>query len=360
MKKVLKIILDYDDVLVECNSRAVALLNMELGTSYTIEDISDWGNSNGGGIDERVKYFHDPDFVLAQRPHRGAVKLVKTLQTFGEVFICTAVPPLVAGARITNILKNFPMIPPENIIVGNRKDLVHGDILLDDGFHNLVNANVTYPVLFRKPWSREITGFLSVGNYDEFITLVKLIMEDAPVRKSDTYVTSLVGPSGSGKTWIARELCETGKFARVKSHTTRKPRFEGEDDYYFIDQEEFLRKKNDGFFFETSSYLGEYYGTAKEDVKRVSETGKNPLLIQDINGAIAIKKHYKNALTVFINRDMSECVRAILKRNLPVDEATVRIISLGSEFRNEPLCDLSVKNQGDEAVKSICRFLEER
>ena len=39
----MKVILDYDDVLNECNEEAIRKLNKEYGYSYCLEDITNWG-----------------------------------------------------------------------------------------------------------------------------------------------------------------------------------------------------------------------------------------------------------------------------------------------------------------------------
>ncbi len=82
----------------------------------------------------------------------------------------------------------------------------------------------------------------------------------------------LVGKSASGKDTIQKELIKMGMKA-VVSYTTRPPR-NGEIDgvaYHFITKEEFLKKEEQRYFAETTSYnvaSGEtwYYGSAVEDL----------------------------------------------------------------------------------------------
>ncbi len=82
----------------------------------------------------------------------------------------------------------------------------------------------------------------------------------------------LVGKSCSGKTTIAKELKKLG-LEEVISYTTRPPR-KGEIDgvtYHFISEDEFLKKYNNGFFAETTSYKVVFeeiwrYGSAVEDL----------------------------------------------------------------------------------------------
>jgi len=85
----------------------------------------------------------------------------------------------------------------------------------------------------------------------------------------------LYGGTGSGKTCVAKSIEGRG-YRRIVTYTTRPPR-EGEIngvDYHFIDNEEFLKKKENGFFGETNTYstvCGKwYYGSAWEDYSRDS------------------------------------------------------------------------------------------
>ena len=98
------------------------------------------------------------------------------------------------GVRIQQIKAAFPNIPDENIIMGYAKNLVHFDVTLDDGPHNILKSTATYPVLFRKPWNRMLSGVLAVNNYDEFLTLVHQIKSAFMEEKKQTnyFVTWLL------------------------------------------------------------------------------------------------------------------------------------------------------------------------
>jgi guanylate kinase len=57
------------------------------------------------------------------------------------------------------------------------------------------------------------------------------------MNKSDIKIL-ILGRSGTGKTTIAQELVNHLGYTQVKSYTTRPPRYEGEDSYIFLTQEE--------------------------------------------------------------------------------------------------------------------------
>lgn len=99
-----------------------------------------------------------------------------------DVYFITAVAPAFMGIRAKQILTAFPEFPPENIILGNAKNLVQFDIILDDAIHNVLETPATYPVLMRKPWNWKMTGLLSVNQMSEFVSLVRQIIHASQTR----------------------------------------------------------------------------------------------------------------------------------------------------------------------------------
>lgn len=350
MKKKLNFLLDYDDVLVKCNDTAIKRLNSEYGTEYTIYDIKKWGPM-GNRLDERLKYYSDPDFIASLPLMEGAREFVQELSEIGDVFIMTSVESICASARITHILENFPEIPASNILIGGRKDMINADMALDDGIHNLENSNAAYPVLFQRPWNYGKNGILSVSGYKEFLQLAHIIGNFSK-KEGLPELVSIIGPVGSGKKEIANNLIDSGIFKRVATYTTKKDA----TSYHIISRDDFTYRKESGFFFETSIYMGEFFGTRYDDIIAVIDEGKIPVMILDINGAMAIQSKF-NTLNVFAKTSKEDCIREILSRNFPIDEAVQKITSLDLELHNEELCDLSISK--DEIGKIISLYEKE-
>lgn len=353
----MKIILDYDDVLNECNEEAIRKLNEEYGYSYSVEDITNWGIL-GNDLDKRLPYFNQPDFTANIPVKSNARKFVcDLLKRNCEVFIATSVPSQCAGARVTDIIKHFPEIDPGNILIGSRKDLLTADILLDDRYHNIKNSKVHYPVLFRKPWNMQHTGIPAVFTYKDFLTLVDMLLNTQKRlnRFCSPNIFVLVGPSASGKTTIQNKLLETGIFIRTKSCTTRYPRGTKDNDYRFLSVSEFKEIEANEGFIETTFYKGDYYGTSQEEFLHCLNTGKKLVFVMDINGALRIKNLYKKrACTIFIKREPLDCIHSILDR-LQAGETTQedtanRLNSLYAEYENEKFCDVSIINDTIENV----------
>ena len=352
-KTKMTIALDFDDVLGDCNGYALKLTNEKYGTNLGLEDISHWGEG-GSDADKRLECFEQEDFFRNQPLLPGAAEFVHELAADGrrDVFIVTAIAPRFAHIRAQRILEELPDIKPENILIGSRKDIVHTTVMLDDKAENVLKSNAEYSVLFRRPWNSQLTGMLSVNNYREFLAMVDRIERNhyaKPTGKEQgTKVIALVGPSGSGKTALAQKLAESPLFSIPRSTTTRCRREgEGEDAYNFISREEFIAKKEQGCFLETTSYAGENYGTTRDEIESIWKQGKHAVMPIDICGANAMHSVFGDrAVSVFINRPRTDVIAAILERNVSNAEKIKRLISLDHEYANRDICDMFINNDG--------------
>lgn len=111
------------------------------------------------------------------------------------------------------------------------------------------------------------------------------------------------GPSGVGKGTVCTEYVkEHDDCALSVSATTRAPR-EGEKDgvnYYFIGEDEFVKKIGDGGFLENAVFCGNRYGTPKEPVLKMLEDGKDVILEIEVQGAMQVRSSYPEGVFVFV------------------------------------------------------------
>lgn len=176
----------------------------------------------------------------------------------------------------------------------------------------------------------------------------------------------LAGPSGSGKTTIMQELVKQHpeiKYAR--SMTTRPYRDKSDDNMYcFISEENFLKKKKTGKFFETSQYAGHWYGTPKFEYERAVKGGYHIIKALDIDGALTVKKALdRHCILFYVCRRKEYVVKALVERAVAnpalVNDVTNRIIdNLSSDCPNPTLlrcADHIVHNDGtvEAAAKSV-------
>lgn len=116
----------------------------------------------------------------------------------------------------------------------------------------------------------------------------------------------LAAPSGAGKTTIKTRIMQVleNQLAFSISATTRAIRPGERDgiDYFFISASEFKNKIDaDGFVEWEMVYEGMYYGTTRDEMQRIWNLKKTPLLDIDVYGAIKVKNIFgDHALAIFI------------------------------------------------------------
>ncbi len=358
----LRVGLDVDDILYDCNGYALELLRRKYGDdpALDINRIKSWG-VQGTAADERLKFFSDPQFVRSQPLIPGAKKFVGDLCGFADVFFVTSVPPGCMSARAERLAEDFPQVPAGNIIMGTRKDLVILDILLDDASHNISSSQASYPVLMRKPWNTSLSGLLSVNSYSDFVHLAKIIGKSFMEKRPDLRaggVLCLVGPTGTGKTEIAAALTRSPGFEKPLTTTTR-PRAAGESEsaYRFVTDEEFILERDRGEFIETTVYSTFSFGTSRRHIDPIVEAGRIAVIPIDICGAVTLKNVYRSkALLVFTDGDKRAILTNILGRDIPDDDKINRIMSIDFELRNIEFCDFAVRyDEGADACVARIR-----
>ena len=358
--------LDVDDLLMECVPYAIRLANekYQFDPPLSIYEVDHWGKL-GTRADVIFELMDDPDFYRNQPAIKGAKEFVKKLSQMTEVFVTTAVWPQYMSLRFQRILEEFPEIPADHILMGSRKDKIDVDILFDDGMHNVFRSNAAYPILMRRPWNREATGVLAVNNYDEFLKLVEVIADSYSVRPDrfslhEPSVVVLVGPSGSGKNEIAEGLLEkTDCFEKLVSYTTDTKTVEAREEWYrYMDMDQFHRMYENGEIFESTTYANHLYGSRKSDVEQILARGKHVLTVMDICGAMAMKTHFPNVVTIYTKREKKALMTAILEKDMSTENKVNRILAIEAETQNAQICDYVVRSDDcDQAVEQISRSL---
>lgn len=110
-------------------------------------------------------------------------------------------------------------------------------------------------------------------------------------------------PSGAGKTSLVSALVSSSPEISVSiSHTTREKRA-GENDgvnYHFVEQSQFELMIEAGEFLESANVFDHSYGTSNEAVSSQLATGSDVILEIDWQGALQVRKHKPDCLSIFI------------------------------------------------------------
>ena len=127
------------------------------------------------------------------------------------------------------------------------------------------------------------------------------------------------GPSGVGKdTLIKRILDQDPNLRYSVSCTTRTPR-DGEVDgasYTFVSRDAFQDLIAQGAFLEHANYNGHLYGTLRERVEALRDSGHDALLKIEVNGAEQVRRSEPGGLFIFVvPPSKDELVRRQVERN---------------------------------------------
>lgn len=163
------------------------------------------------------------------------------------------------------------------------------------------------------------------------------------------------GFSGVGKgTVIQMVLNELPGLKFSVSCTTRAPRAGEEDgvNYYFLSEEEFERKIDEGAFIEYTRTFTNYYGTLKSEIDTPIAAGVDILLELNVVGAKNIKKLYPDCVTIFVRPPSLEALKArLVGRGSESPESLERRLNeIDSESKEIPSYDYVVVN----AVARTC------
>lgn len=166
----------------------------------------------------------------------------------------------------------------------------------------------------------------------------------------------LIGPSASGKTAVGKCLEEEFNIKKVVTYTTRAIR-KGETngiDYNFLTKEEFLEKKEKGFFFETMEYQNNFYGTSCASIK------DNRYMILDLNG---YDKYIQSDF--FVKAYYLECDKTIRERRMilrgdSIESVLNRLSSDDSSFslQNRKFNGLII-DSSNLTIKELARLIYE-
>jgi len=341
----IKIGIDFDDVLAPYTQLCVDMQNKDHGTHYTINDINKWGTDGNSAIRAVSRYYGKPESYHKQKVSDEAKSFMAKLRKIADVYIITAMPPLLMSLRAEQIMDAFPDFPADHILMGSAKNLVQFDITLDDGPHNILKSGSTYPVLFRKPWNHDLSGVLTVNTYDEFLVLVdqvKTSMIEGKKVPEKPCVIALVGPSGSCKKQLRKELSSTIAIAVESRHVDE------------IDPSNSVETITD------SIYGGTKYTMIEKDISKRLNAGYNVVCAVDMCGALTLKRTYPTII-VFCKRSRELMIHDVISRqDMSDEEKTLRILSMEQELRNEKLCDFSVRTENVSfAAKQIEKLLQD-
>lgn len=163
-------------------------------------------------------------------------------------------------------------------------------------------------------------------------------------------VFMVVAPSGAGKSSLVNALLAQDTSLNLSiSCTTRTPR-PGEVDkrhYIFVAQDEFQALREQDGLLEWAEVHGNFYGTPRAPVEAAMGAGKDIILEIDWQGARQVRRHYPQAVGVFILPPSIDALASRLK-NRGQDAPHViarRLLAAGGEMAHASDCEYVIINQ---------------
>lgn len=178
--KRLTILIDADDVLDDLLPAWVAVLNRLSGQNLTPEDINDWYIPQYyPTLPAETVYAvpTQPEFWGTVDAVPGAVDGLKSLLDAGhQVRIVSASHYSSLHFKIPRLLELFPYLTWDNFIITSNKELVQGDIIVDDNLLNMMDPK-KFNILFDRPHNRsrneEEYGAVRVHDWDEVLLAIR-------------------------------------------------------------------------------------------------------------------------------------------------------------------------------------------
>lgn len=179
-------------------------------------------------------------------------------------------------------------------------------------------------------------------------------------------------PSGAGKTSVVMRVIEKLKnlmpIQKVITYTTRPKRSVETDgiDYHFLTPQDFLNKKAQDFFLETTQYNGYYYGSPKSITHDVKH-GKSFIIVTDMPGAKNLKTNLlPSAVTIWITiPNIQELRKRLEKRGTDSPEVIEKRLEMArkemAQEAKENFFDFHVQNNKfDTAVDDVIKIIKQK
>lgn len=190
----MRIFIDIDDTITNFGEVLLKNLNEKYNTNYTIEDIINW--------DWIKEKFKEPWSVLTPWFWRE-VKVDKKAKNFiekrikdgDEIYIATAtfIDEALPVKIETTLNQLDNIIDKDHVIITKNKNILCGDIMIDDAIHNLINNNCKYNICFSQPWNfslllkKDCPSILRTSNWDfinNYINMIKAYNKEYIFKKN--------------------------------------------------------------------------------------------------------------------------------------------------------------------------------
>lgn len=171
----------------------------------------------------------------------------------------------------------------------------------------------------------------------------------------------LIGPSGVGKSTLIQKLLQIGTPCdHLITHTTRSMRSKEQhaQDYFFISDQEFIKKIENNEFISFRKIYDNYYGISKDFIHSKLQSQEN--IISALTGDVAqeMKTIFdKKVVSIFISIPSLDVLkkRLIQRQSETEHSLNIRLASAKIELQSQNSFDYNITNDNFEKTLSILK-----
>ncbi|MGN5457056.1 MAG: hypothetical protein ACI4XN_13755 [Candidatus Kurthia intestinigallinarum] len=158
------IVCDVDQVLNNLTEVMLEIFNERYGTSYAMEDLTDFNLENVLSPEEAYNakaIFNSPDIWDKVKPLPGSQEGLQKLINNGHlVYLVTNNCPDTYGEKVAWIKRYFPFVDNSKIVCMADKWVMKCDVMLDDCYSTLIAKPYYHRILMDYPWNRSNKDFV--------------------------------------------------------------------------------------------------------------------------------------------------------------------------------------------------------
>ena len=176
----LTVLVDLDDTIEDLLGAWVGELNKRFGTCVGYNDIASWEiGSYFTNLTENQIYspLLEGEFWEKVKIKPGAKEYIERLIDDGhKVVVVTASHPDTISHKLNKVLfKNLPFLSYKDVIIAHRKQMIKGDILVDDNPVNLLNGDyqgILVDMPHNKSYKAEKHGLFRAKDWKEIYDII--------------------------------------------------------------------------------------------------------------------------------------------------------------------------------------------
>lgn len=180
------ILVDMDDTIEQLLEAWLLRINEKYGRNVNYDDIDSWDMTKafpGLSWEQICSVTFEHGFWKTVKPIPGAAEALERLIKAGhEVYIVTATHLESVVEKMNDLLfVYFPFLNWDHVIITSRKQLIRGDVMIDDGVHNLEKGNYVKILMtapHNKNYDAELNGMIRVNSWSEIEETIQQLSLD--------------------------------------------------------------------------------------------------------------------------------------------------------------------------------------